>query len=156
LTATTATLASVSDRATASITVANGPRAGTYLLYNADVPCEITDQLAPLPKHQFSVTLGASTPSSDPKMLTLLTVIVPNADLRGPNHAFFAAISFGELRDGATHWADTRPGERLGGSGTVTITASRHGEDATVQFDVKSADDIALSGVIQCSGITRY
>jgi hypothetical protein len=149
-----ATIAGDSDRATAMVTVASGAHAGDFLVRNTDVPCEILEQKAPLPKHQFSVTIGGLTPSKDSNKLTLLMVIVPNADVRGPNHTFFTSIIFGDVSRGTEYAAEMRPGEKLAGSGTVTIVP--HGNDATVTFDVKSRDGVSYKGTIQCSGVSRY
>jgi hypothetical protein len=149
-----ATIAGDSDRATAMVTVASGAHAGNFLVRNADVPCEITEQKAPRPKHQFEVSIGGLTQKSDPKKLTLLMVIIPNADVRTSNHAFFASITFGDIGHGTVYVVETRPGEKLTGSGTVTMVA--HGQDATVTFDVTSADSVSYKGTIQCSGVSHY
>jgi hypothetical protein len=142
------------DRASALVTVSGGPHAGQFTLRNTDVPCEITAEKPPHPKHQFSVTLGGFTPSRDPAKLTLLMVIIPDADARGANRSFFTSINFGDVSRGTQYNAETRPGEKLGGSGSVTVAA--HGQDATVTFDVKSAEGIAYKGTIQCAGVSRY
>jgi hypothetical protein len=148
------TLAGDSDRASAMVTVIGGPHAGNFVVRNADVPCEILEQKAPLPKHHFSVSIGGLTPSKDPNKLTLLMVIIPNADVRGPNQTFFTSIIFGDVSRGMEYAAETRPGEKLAGSGTVTVAP--HGNDATVTFDVKSRDNVSYKGTIQCSGVSRY
>ncbi|MBK5188672.1 MAG: hypothetical protein JJD97_10545 [Gemmatimonadaceae bacterium] len=70
----------------AMVTVVDGAHAGDFLLRNADEPCEIADERPPLPRHQFSVTLGALPPSSDQKRMTLLMLIIPGSDMRGANH----------------------------------------------------------------------
>lgn len=149
-----ATLPGDSDRATAMITVARGAHAGTFLVRSADVPCEITDQKTPRPKHQFEVSIGGVTPVFDAKTLTLLRVIIPNADEHGPNHSFFASINFGDIAHGAEYVAEMRAGETARGSGTVTLVT--HGQDATVTLDVTSADGISYTGAIQCSGVSHY
>jgi hypothetical protein len=149
-----ATLAGDSDRATAMVTVAAGAHAGSFIVRNAEVPCEITEQRAPRPKHQFEVSIGALAQKSDPNKPTLLIVIIPNADVRGSNPAFFTSLSFGAIGQGAEYVVETRPGERLRGSGTVIVTP--HGQDATVTVDVISADSVSYKGTIQCSGVSRY
>ena len=149
-----ATLAGDSDRATAMVTVADGAHAGTFVLRNADFPCEITTERPPHPKHQFNVTLGGYTPNKDASKLTILMLIVPDADVRGPNKTFFASINFGDVSRGTQYNAETRPGEKIGGSGTVTVAP--HGQDATVTLDVKSAEGVAYKGTIQCTGVSRY
>jgi hypothetical protein len=135
------------------ITVTGGEHPGTFVVRNAETPCEILDHRPPLPKHQFSVTLGATTPNKDPKALTLLMLIVPNADLRGPNHTFFTSIIFGDGRHGTEYAAESRDGEKQSGGGTVTIVP--HGSDATVTLDVTSRDGVSYKGTIQCSGVSR-
>jgi hypothetical protein len=142
------------DRASALVRVSGGPHAGEYTLRNSDVPCEITAEKPPHPKHQFSVTLGGFTPSKDPAKLTLLMVIVPDADLRGANRSFFTSINFGDVSRGTQYNAETRPGEKLGGSGSVTVAP--HGQDATVTFDVKSAEGVTYKGTILCTAVSRY
>jgi hypothetical protein len=77
------------------ITVAAGAHAGTFLVRNTDSPCEITKEKAPRPRHQFEVSIGEVTPKIDANGLTLVRLIIPDADLRGPNHTFFASINFG-------------------------------------------------------------
>ncbi len=151
---TIATLSGDSDRATAMITVAGGAHAGTFLVRNTDSPCEITEQKAPRPKHQFEASIGGLTPTIEANTLTLLMLIIPNADIRGPIHSFFTSISFGEIGRGTKYAMDTRPGEKIGGSGTVTLVP--HGQDATVTFDVTSADGVSYTGTIQCSGVAHY
>jgi hypothetical protein len=148
-----ASLAGDADRATALVSVTSGPHAGEQTLRNADVPCEISTERAPRPKHQFSVTLGGFTPNKDPAKLTLLMVIVPDADVRGPNHSFFTSANFGDISRGTQYNVESRPGEKATGSGTVTVTP--HGQDATIVFDVKSAEGIAYRGTIQCNVISR-
>jgi hypothetical protein len=147
-------IAADSDRATAMITVAGGEHAGTFVVRNADTPCEILDRKPPLPKHEFSVTIGATTRNKDPKSLTLLMVIVPNADLREANHTFFTSIIFGDVSHGTEYAAETRTGEKQGGGGTITVVP--HGADATVTLDVTSMDGVSYRGTIQCSGVSRY
>jgi hypothetical protein len=142
------------DRAMATVTVSGGPHAGQFTVRNTDVPCEITQEKPPHPKHQFSVTLGGFSPSKDPAKLTLLMVIIPDADVRGPNRSFFTSINFGDVSRGTQYNAETRPGEKLGGSGTATVAT--HGQDATVTFDVKSAEGVSYKGTVQCSGVSRY
>jgi hypothetical protein len=149
-----ASLAGDSDRAAAMVSVASGAHAGDFLVRNADVPCEITEQRAPRPKHQFEVTIGGLPQKIDPKKLTLLMMIIPNADVRGSNHAFFTSITFGDIGHGTEYVVDTRPGEKPTGSGTVTVMP--HGQDATVTFDVTSADSVSYKGTIQCSGVSHY
>lgn len=147
------TLAGGSDKASAMITVRGGAHAGSFLVRSADTPCAITEQVAPNPKHQFEVSIGDPAPIMEPRQLTQLTMIIPNADVRGPNHSFFTAITFGDIAKGTRYVAEMRPGEKLGGSGTVTVLP--HGEDATLTFDVTSADSISYYGVIQCSGVSH-
>jgi hypothetical protein len=151
---TIATLSGDSDRATAMITVAGGAHAGTLLVRNTDSQSEITEQNAPRPKHQFEASIGGVTPTIEANTLTLLMLIIPNADIRGPIHSFFTSISFGEIGRGTKYTTDTRPGEKISGSGTVTLVP--HGQDATVTFDVTSADGVSYTGTIQCSGVSRY
>ncbi len=143
-----------SDRATAMITVATGAHAGTFLVRNTDSPCEITTQQAPRPKHRFEVSIGEVTPKTDANKLTLVTLIIPDADLRGPIHSFYASIDFGYVGRGTEYRAETRPGEGVGGSGTVTLVP--HGQDATVTLDIVSADAVSYTGTIQCSGVSHY
>ena len=152
--ATILTHVSDADRASALVTVGGGPHAGQFTLRNADVPCEITAEKPPHPKHQFSATLGGFSPSKDPAKMTLLMVIIPDADLRGANRSFFTSINFGDVSRGTQYNAETRPGEKLGGSGSVTVAT--HGQDATVTFDVKSAEGVTYKGTIQCTGVSRY
>ena len=142
------------DSATALVTVSSGPHAGQYTLRNTDVPCLITAEKPPHPKHQFSVTLGGFTPSKDPAKLTMLMVIIPDADVHGANRSFFTSINFGDVSRGTQYNAETRPGEKLGGSGSVTVAT--HGQDATVTFDVKSLEGITYKGTILCTNVTRY
>jgi len=142
------------DRASALVTVSSGPHAGEYTLRNTDVPCVITAEKPPHPKHQFSVTLGGFSPNMEPAKLTLLMVIIPDADLRGPNRSFFTSINFGDVSRGTQYSAETRPGEKLDGSGSVTVAS--HGQDATVTFDVTSKEGITYSGTILCTGVSRY
>jgi hypothetical protein len=143
-----------SDRVTAMITVAAGAHAGTFLVRNTDSPCEITKEKAPRPRHQFEVAIGEVTPKIDANRLTLVRLIIPDADLRGPNHTFFASINFGYVGRGTEYAAESRPGEKIGGSGTVTLVP--HGEDATVLLDIASASGVSYTGRIQCSGVSHY
>lgn len=136
------------------VTVSDGPHAGQFTLRNADVPCVITTERPPHPKHQLSVTLGGFTPGKDPSKLTMLMVIIPDADLRGANQGFFTSITFGDISRGTQYNAETRAGEKLGGSGSVSVSA--HGQDAMVAFNVKSADGVSYKGTIQCTGVSRY
>lgn len=144
-------LAGGSDQASAMVTVAAGVHAGSFLVRSADTPCAITEQSPPRPRHQFEVSIGGPAPKMEPKELTQLTMIIPNADVRGPNHSFFASIIFGDITHGARYVAEMRAGEKTGGSGTVTLLP--HGEDATLTFDVTSADGTPYTGVIQCVGV---
>ena len=136
------------------LTVSGGPNTGSYILHNDDVPCQITDERPPAPKHQFDVTLGGLSPSKDPGRLTLLMVIVPNADVKGPNGVFFTSINFGDISRGTQYDVETRAGEKVQGSGSVTIAA--RGQDATVTFDVKAANGTAYKGTILCIDVSRY
>jgi hypothetical protein len=147
------TLVGGSDKASAMVRVAGGVHAGSFLVRSADTPCAITEQVPPHPMHQFEVSIGGPAPNLEPKQLTQLTMIIPNADARGPNHAFFASITFGDIALGTRYVAEMRPGEKMGGSGTVTLLS--HGEDATLTFDVTSADGTSYNGVIQCAGVLR-
>jgi hypothetical protein len=142
-----------SDRATALITVGGSAHGGDFLVRNADVPCTVSEQMPPRPKHLFSVSVGAETQKSDPKKLTVLILIIPNADVRGTNHAFFASIIFGDVAQGTQYFADTRPGGKSSGSGTVIV--SPHGSDATVTFDATTADSVSFKGTLQCSGVSH-
>ena len=81
-------------------------------------------------------------------------LIIPNADVRGPIHSFFASISFGTVGRDTEYRTETRPGEKAAGSGTVTLVP--HGQDATVMLDVTSAEGVSYTGTIQCSGVTHY
>ena len=147
------TLAGGSDKASAMVTIAAGAHAGSYLVRSADSPCAITEQVPPRPRHQFEVSIGGPAASMDPKQLTQLTMIIPSADVRGPNHSFFASITFGDIARGARYVAEMRPGEKMGGGGTVTVLP--RGEDATLTFDVTSADGTSYTGVIQCVGVVH-
>lgn len=147
------TLSGGSDKASAMVTVAAGAHAGSYVVRSADTPCAITEQVPPRPRHQFEVSIGGPAPSADPTQLTQLTMIIPSADVRGPNHSFFASIIFGDIAQGARFVAEMRPGEKMAGSGTVTMLP--HGEDATLTFDVTSADGTSYHGVIQCVGVVH-
>ncbi|MEO6211873.1 MAG: hypothetical protein ABIQ10_17335 [Gemmatimonadaceae bacterium] len=149
-----ATITGGTDRASAMLTVSGGPNAGSYILHNDDVPCQITDERPPAPKHHFDVTLGGLSPSKDPGRLTLLMVIVPNADVKGPNGVFFTSINFGDISRGTRYDVETRVGEKVQGSGSVTIAA--RGQDATVTFDVKAANGTAYKGTILCIDVSRY
>jgi hypothetical protein len=149
-----ATSAVDADRATAMVTVSGGAHAGDFGLRNADIPCEVTEESPPRARHQFSVTLGGSSRSNDPNELTLLIVVVPNADVRGANHEFFTSIHFGDVSRGTRYDAETRQGETPVGGGSITIAP--HGRDATVTFDVASAEGVAYAGTIQCTGISRF
>ena len=142
-----------SDRATAMITVAAGAHAGSFLVRNADSPCEITEQRAPHPKHQFEASIGGVTAQMDASKLTHLMLIIPNADVRGSTPSFFASINFGTPGRGTMYTTETRPGEKAGGGGTVTLLP--HGQDATVTLDVISADGVLYKGTIQCSGVSH-
>jgi hypothetical protein len=141
------------DRVAAMITVAAGAHAGTFLVRNSESPCEIVEQKAPRPKHQFEVSIGGVTAKMDPNTLTHLMLILPNADVRGPVHSFFTSISFGTAGRGTTYITETRPGEKAGGGGTVTLVM--HGQDATVTLDVISVDGVSYTGTIQCSGVSH-
>jgi len=145
------TLAGGADTASAMVTVAGGVHAGSFLVRSADTPCAITEQVPPRPMHQFEVSIGGPAPNPEPNQLTELTMIIPNADARGPNHSFFASITFGDIAQGTRYVAEMRPGEKMGGSGTVTVLT--HGEDATLTFDVTSANGTSYTGVIQCVGV---
>ena len=142
------------DRISAMVTVAAGPNAGGYVLRSPDVPCEITTHNPPLPKHQLDVTLGVPRPSNDPQTLTLLMLIVPNANVKGANGAFFASITFGDVSRGTRYTVESRPGHAADGSGTVAIVT--RGQDATVTFDVTTARGTAYKGPIQCTDVSRY
>lgn len=144
----------VSDRAAAMITVRTGAHAGSFLVRSADSPCEVTEQKAPNPKHRFEVSIGEVTPKTDPNRLTLLMLIIPDADVRGPIHSFFASIDFGTVGRDTEYRTDTRSGGTSAGSGTVTLVP--HGQDATVTLDVTSADGVSYTGTIQCSGVSHY
>lgn len=138
----------------AMVTVAAGAHAGSFLVRNTDSPCEITEQKAPRPKHRFEALIGGVTPKTDANTLTLLMLIIPDADVRGPMHSFYASIRFGTVGHDTEYRTETRPGEKAGGSGTVTLVP--HGQDATVMLDVTSADGVSYTGTIQCSGVTHY
>jgi hypothetical protein len=142
-----------SDRVAAMVTVTTGAHAGSFLVRNADSPCEITEQKAPRSKHQFEVLIDGVTPKAAANELTVLMLIIPNADVRGPNHSFFASIRFGTAGDVTEFRTETRSGEKAAGSGTVTLAP--HGQDATVMLDVTSADGLSYTGTIQCSGVSR-
>lgn len=149
-----ATFTGGTDRASAMVTVSGGPNAGSYVLHNDDVPCQITEERPPAPKHQFDVTLGGLSPNKDAGKLTLLMVIVPNADVKGPNSVFYTSINFGDISRGTHYNVETRPGEKVQGGGNVTIAT--RGQDATVAFDVKAANGTAYKGTILCIDVSRY
>ena len=148
---------SLAPAATATITVTGGPHAGSYTL-EAAAPCEIESHESPKPKHSFSIMLGA--PGADgksienPKVMTVMALRVPDADHGSGNGQFFSEMAFGDPPSHGTHYAvETRSGAKSSGSGTVTI--AQHGAQATVNFDVKTADGVQFKGVIQCSRLLR-
>lgn len=157
LSATLAALAT-GPATTATVTVTGGPHAGKYSL-DAEAPCEIESHSAPKPKHSFSVMLGApgsnGSTIKDPKVMTVMALRVPDADHGSGNSQFFAEMTFGDPPSHGTHYAvETRPGEtKQSGSGTVTI--GQHGAQASVDFDLKTADGVQFKGVIQCSRLLR-
>lgn len=149
-----AALTGGTDRASAMVTVSGGPNAGSYVLHNDNVPCQITEERPPAPRHQFDATLGGLSPNKDPGKLTLLMVIVPNADVKGSNGVFFTSLNFGDISRGTHYTVETRPGEKVQGSGAVTI--AMRGQDATVTLDVKAANGTAYKGTILCIDVSRY
>ncbi|MEP7087552.1 MAG: hypothetical protein ABI884_09465 [Gemmatimonadota bacterium] len=142
------------DRVSAAVTVVGGGHDGVYLLENDDTPCAITSEPPPRPKHQFDVLIGAETRGRDPKKLTLLMLMIPDADLREDNHSFFSSITFGDIGSGNRYSVETRPDSTVTGSGTVSVR--RRGHDATVGFDVTSPSGIEFKGTIQCVDVARY
>ena len=143
---------------TAVVTVTGGTHPGKYSL-EAAAPCEIESHSAPKPRHSFSIMLGApggnGSTIEDPKVMTVMALLVPDADHAGGNGQFRSEMSFGDPPSHGTHYAvETRPGEKnQSGSGTVTI--GQHGAQASVDFDVKTADGVQFKGVIQCSRLLR-
>jgi hypothetical protein len=143
---------------TATVAVTGGPHAGNYSL-DAEAPCEIESHKAPAPKHSFNVMLGApgnnGSSIENPKVMTVLALRVPDADHSTGNSQFLSEMSFGDPPSHGTHYAvDTRPGAK-DGSGSGTITIAQHGAQASVDFDVKTADGVQFKGVIQCSRLLR-
>lgn len=143
---------------TATVAVTGGPHAGKYSL-DAEAPCEIESHKAPGPKHSFNVMLGApgnnGSSIKDPKVMTVLALIMPDADNATGRSQFLAEMTFGDPPLHGTHYAvETRPGEKKqAGSGTITI--AQQGAQASVDFDVKTADGVQFKGVIQCSRLLR-
>ena len=157
LSAILAAIASV-PATTATVTVTGGPNAGKYSL-DAEAPCEIASEDAPKPKHSFSIMLGApgnnGSTIKDPKVMTMLTLIVPDADHGTGNSQFLSEMTFGDPPLHGQHYSvDTRPGGRnTGGSGSLTIAP--HGAQAVVNLDVKTADGVQFKAVIQCLRLMR-
>jgi hypothetical protein len=149
----TTLLSSDSDRVSASVTVLGGPHAGGYYVTNADSPCEITSQKPPNPNHSFDVMVGDGAPSADSTKLTVLMVTIPDADVKGENHTFFASIIFGGVGAGRQYVVDSRPGHSSAGSGIVTVATRGH--DAIVAFDVVPTSGVAFRGTILCSDVSR-
>ena len=150
--------AGIGPATTGVVTVTGGPNAGNYSVA-AEAPCEIDTEHPPKPKHSFSVVLGAPGSNGqtirDPKVMTTLALIVPDADRASGNGQFFSEMSFGDPPLHGKHYkVETRPGQTgATGSGTVGIVV--HGAQATVNFDVKTADAVEFKGVIQCSSLLR-
>ncbi len=143
---------------TGVVTVIGGPNAGNYSVAS-QAPCEIDKEDPPKPKHSFSIMLGA--PGSDgqtikdPKVMTVLSLMVPDADRESGNTQFFAEMNFGDPPLHGKHYkVDPHPEKGAPvGSGAVGIVV--HGGQATVNFDVKTADAVEFKGVIQCSRLLR-
>lgn len=143
--------------ATATVTVKGGPHTGNYSL-EAGAPCEIEAHDPPKPRHSFSIMLGAPGANgrtiTDPNVMTVLALRVPDADRATANGQFLSEIAFGDPPHGTHYLVDTRPGGKATpGSGTLTI--SQHGSQATVNFDVKTADGVEIKGAIQCTRLLR-
>jgi hypothetical protein len=147
-----------SPATTGTVTVTGGPNAGNYSL-DAEAPCEIESHEAPEPRHSFTVMLGApgnnGSSIKDPKVMTVLALIVPDADHATGNSQFMSEMTFGDPPLHGKHYAvDTRPGgKKSSGGGTITI--AQHGAQASVNFDVKTADGIQFKGVVQCLRLLR-
>jgi len=143
---------------TATVTVTGGPHAGKYSL-DAEAPCEIESHDAPKPKHSFTAMLGApgnnGSSIKDPKVMTVLSLIVPDADHASGNSQFLSEMTFGDPPLHGTHYAvDTRPGGKNGG-GSGSLTIAPHGTQAVVNLDVKTADGVQFKAVIQCLRLLR-
>jgi hypothetical protein len=142
------------DRVTATVTVAGGAHAGSFFLRNTAVPCDISAQKPPNPRHQFDVMVGGGAPNADSTKLTLLLVTIPDADLKGENHTFSTSLVFGDVQRGTRYDVESRPGHAAAGSGIVTV--AMRGHDATVMLDVVASSGVAYRGTILCTDVARY
>lgn len=149
-------------RAAATITIANGPYAGSHTL-SGDPPCLIEENKPPRPKHELESNLGlddAGTSANHDKFTTQ-RLTVADADARGATNRLSLLVGFGDATgDGKRYEIETRRKEEKSidtpnkGSGSVTV--KQHGKDASVMYDVKTADGVSIHGELECYGVIRY
>jgi hypothetical protein len=149
-------------RAATTITIASGPYAGRHTL-SGDPPCLIVENKPPRPKHELESNLGldnAGTKSNHDKF-TMQRLTVADADARGATSELSLLVGFGDvLDDGTRYEIETRSKAEKSidspnkGSGSATV--KQHGKDASVVYDVKTADGISIHGELECYGVIRY
>jgi hypothetical protein len=98
-----------------------------------------------------------STNTSDPKQLSSLQLIVPDAKAAASGTSQFQmTVQFGPLfgSGGASYDVNTRPdASTKGGSGTVTV--QDQGKTGKVTFDAKTPEGVGLKGSIDCQSVLR-
>jgi hypothetical protein len=98
-----------------------------------------------------------STNTSDPKQLSSLQLIVPDAKAAASGTSQFQmTVQFGPLfgSGGASYDVNTRPdASKKGGSGTVTV--QDQGKTGKVTFDAKTPEGVGLKGTIDCQSVLR-
>jgi hypothetical protein len=129
------------------LTVAGGPNAGTYDKSTDRGGCSSGLVGKGVWGNQLS-----DPKDKDPKQFNSLQLIVPDPKKPGE---FYVKIGFGPLMHrGAEYVVETRPAEKKkSGSGTVTVLDK--GATAAMNFDVKTAQGVKLSGTIDCKSVIR-
>ena len=131
--------------------VAGGANAGSYDVDMKDGGCSYGLAGETAWGNQYS------TDTTDPKQLSSLQLVVPDAKAAANGTSNFQmTVQFGPLfgSGGASYDVNTRPNaSRKGGSGTVTVQYQC--STGKVSFDAKTAEGVGLKGTIDCQGVVR-
>ena len=98
-----------------------------------------------------------STNTSDPKQLSSLQLIVPDAKAAAKGTTVFQMTAgFGPLfgKGQTSYDINTRP-EAATKKGSGTVTVDDKGSTGHVTFDAKTAEGVGLKGTIDCASVMR-
>jgi hypothetical protein len=138
-------------RETVHLVVVGGPNAGTYDAQTSEGGCSYG--LA----GQGSWGNALSLTNPDPKKLSSLDLIVPNASAAAAGaRQFLIIVGFGSFNPSVGYYqVDTRTEDRHTPSGSGTVTVEDRGNTATVTFSAQTSAGVKLEGKIECRSVIR-